>query len=252
MSPQALSLSEIKRVLILGLLPGQAAKIKSEFPSLDIRCGLGSRSNAQSYAEAVAHSDAVLVMTKFIGHSLTDGLDKAKTVLIRGGLSRLRNYLEQLTPRAREEKPAAVPIVRLWESVNFAPLFGATDRETVSIIRPERMPAHAFVKEIDDAVSKFFRRGGFLTFEIAGGRCDFRIVKAPTKSHTPILDLGEKLLLENESARLAVPLEWRAQAEEFWRQAFIVAANTLPGAMPGEWAECADSAVKSFLSFIAE
>ncbi|MBS4017503.1 MAG: hypothetical protein KGZ68_04625 [Dechloromonas sp.] len=85
-------------VCIAGLLPQQAQIINNEFGK-DMRLSfIHSNANPKDAKGLLAHADAALIMTKFVGHWLDGVVSKAGIPVqrITGGMSRLRDSLTSL------------------------------------------------------------------------------------------------------------------------------------------------------------
>lgn len=94
---------KIPRVMVYGLLNGQADMIQREFEGLlDVRC-LGSNENSGLIKSIATHVDRVFVMQDFSSHSSIALMKSAgvKPVTVAGGMTTLRSYLtrawEELT-----------------------------------------------------------------------------------------------------------------------------------------------------------
>ena len=88
-------------VLVVGLLPAQAAHIARQFPALDIR-HQGSHQGTRGLRAVAGGVDHVLVMVRFVTHQhqvIVTQVNRS-VVLVPGGLSSLHTALERLTTHA--------------------------------------------------------------------------------------------------------------------------------------------------------
>ena len=97
MKPIVTTRSRKLRVVVAGLLSGQSRLIESKFDkAFDLKFW-GSTQSIASLKACVSNVDHVVVLTKFISHSVTDVTSKHNHILVSGGLSSLRETLLSLS-----------------------------------------------------------------------------------------------------------------------------------------------------------
>ena len=94
------------RIVIVKLHNRQANIIAEEFPDLDLTV-ITEDSVIQAKAQA-ASADVLVIMTRFIGHSLFKALPHANKFLCKGGLTELRKQLCAF----RSAQPVVQPVVQ--------------------------------------------------------------------------------------------------------------------------------------------
>lgn len=88
-----------KKIALLGLLPGQAKMIDSEFGDVFSITNLGKDPTAARMQAVTKTHDAVVAMADFIGHSyaaVINGVARDKLHLVRGGMTAVRDALTKL------------------------------------------------------------------------------------------------------------------------------------------------------------
>lgn len=88
----------LPKVLIAGLLPSQASMIEKEFKQCFDISFVDANSTTNLLKSRAANAQHTLVMADFISHRHTDAIKSvgASPVIIRGGMSTLRNSLTEL------------------------------------------------------------------------------------------------------------------------------------------------------------
>lgn len=148
---------------IMGLLPEQVRMVQQEFPRHALRF-LRSDDIGRA-AEFVKGCDRIVLMTKFISHSMQDHVPPKKRVLIDGGITKLKSYLQTLPTPAKDvpvpqAKPAPTPAANAKptsrfgsgprdQQIDFSSLYNAKVGDVITLKRP----AQVTLKQFDGRIS---------------------------------------------------------------------------------------------------
>jgi hypothetical protein len=93
------------KVAVAGLLKGQHGQVGvRSYPNLDIRFANKEDKTGSANDDLFKSADRIVLMGKFISHSLSGRVDRTKSILLHGGMGKLRSTLSHLN--------AAAPVVR--------------------------------------------------------------------------------------------------------------------------------------------
>lgn len=236
------------RVIIVGLFPRQFEEIASEFPGLDLRHV--PQGSAYDTSQLYRNADRIMVMTKFIGHDLSDKVrnscDPRNIIWNHGAFSAARNELAKLESQAKllaDQKVISLPIREASGiyRIDFSALRHAKTGETLTYTRPETMPAHNFESEITNALGYYKKECGVrASHHVSGGKVTITVERGVNH-----LENAEAALLESfereapESAR---------NTKRFWRDVYLESYRSRPLADAAEHVAFADAAMAGWLS----
>jgi hypothetical protein len=250
------------RVVVVGMLSRQEQLVPvNEYRNLKISFANGGRRYGLSSQDAFREADRIIVMTKFVSHSLTDMLDKRKTTLIRGGFGKLKDTLDNLNKTAAVQSIAAVEAANesvleeteemASEKINFSAFKTAKPGDVLIFKRPPHTTLAKFEIALQIARSYYKRNHGVLSEipEFKDGRAEVLVTEVKGKAiNKPVLTKQEQA--EDASVKTATekepgPIDSRFVELEraFWQEVYLTAMRHNPAGLAHHHAEVANDAV---------
>lgn len=245
-----LNVREKPRVLVIGLLDRQVFPLHREFPELHLDFVEGGRGWGvnRSVDQRIRAADRIVLIPWLLPHSLTKkvtDLRRGNVVTLPGksGLSSVRDTLRGMVAAMEFDyrmvpvlpMAAALELVPPSQQIDFGALLHAHGGQLLTYIRPERMPAHAFETELQNAVRDAKRHGVTATYEIRGGKATLTIERAKVL-RLPIIE-----------DRPRIPPQFAHVLANLWRVVYIAAIKRMPYMPPATHAAAANAAVRGWL-----
>lgn len=235
------------KIVVVKLHKKQAQMIEREFADLDLR--IITEDSERQASTLAAKADVVVVMTRFIGHSLLASLPRAKVFLCNGGLVQLRKHLSGLraayapqTEKIAVTKPKPKPVAEYKppaqiEPPNYTALKFAKVGDVLVFPKPLHEMMHAFERKVD-AVRVYYKRAHGVTTERNTTDTGIEImitgaatVKAERRKSLPKV---ARTSMPNAAPRTEIattPVAPRDSITQmFWRDVYLQTMRTLPGA----------------------
>jgi hypothetical protein len=239
------------RIVVVGLLDRQFALVRNEYPSLDlIHYKDGSHGKLDGF---IKNADRILVITKFISHSIWDHVDRAKVAYF-SGLESLRMSLRNIAAETVFAAPNVVVSMRTEFDpskplCDYTPLATSKTGDVLTFFRPPGVPAHVFSQNVEAALTHY-RKLCLVqaTTEIHGGKADVFISHGAA---FPKLAEAEAKLGDPQEVTFRLPT-FDEQTRQFWKDVFLSSMRAQPGASPSHYAENANAAVKSWREISGE
>lgn len=226
------------RVVVVGMLGRQEQEVGAKkFKNLDIRFANKGSRYGLSQAALLDNADRIYVMTKFVSHSLTQGLDRAKTVMLHGGFSTLRKALATLNDTVgatgapelthQEQTEEDMP-----EKYDFSAITKAAVSDVLVFPRAPDCTMKQWELKVTGARSYYKRSKGINSVqETKDGAVEVLItgIPAPYSEKPPA----------QETAAAAVP---GSSKSKFWQEVFMLSMHQNPGMSVAEHASRASLA----------
>ena len=184
------------KVVVVGMLDRQVKMAGEEaYEYLDIHY---TDKNARTGVRDAAHlknADRLLVMTKFVAHSMLARIDRSKVTYVNGGVSALRDALRLLNDAARIQAQETKQLTTPFEDeedmarpsqYEFQKLPLAKTGDVVVFRRPEGVTVENFRSRMMAAKNYYRNTHGVVAeIEFAGGnsRCEFLITKSAEEAN---------------------------------------------------------------------
>lgn len=164
------------KIGVVGLLSDQAQRVQHDFPMHDLRFFSKDRGDMDAF---IAGVEKVVLMTKFIGHSMQDKVPMRKRVLLTGGETKLKDWLKTAPgkvitvtppqPAVDTIKESAMPRGKPMTDWSFLKKHKVGDN--VVIKRPPHLTADSWQQKIDAGRSYYKTKHGIHTTPklVAGG-----------------------------------------------------------------------------------
>jgi hypothetical protein len=201
---------------IMGLLPEQVRMVQQEFPRHALRF-LRSDDIGRA-AEFVKGCDRIVLMTKFISHSMQDHVPPKKRVLIDGGITKLKSYLQTLPTPVKDvpvpqAKPAPTPAANAKptskfgsgprdQQIDFSSLYNAKVGDVITLKRPAQVTLKQFDNRISATRSYVLKTYGVktTTHKIGDGVATMKCVAKVAPKKPPQYSMGYRRDVEVATA----------------------------------------------------
>jgi hypothetical protein len=176
------------KIGIIGLLPDQENQIRKEFPTHALEF-LPKERSREAKEFAVRHSKVVL-MTKFIGHSTQEGIPTHKRVMIHGGMTKLRAWIntQASAPVTVHHAPAQrkeTTMTNVETKIDYKALLTAPIGQALVWKRPARTTIAKWEKQVGAMRSYYKRKHGVETeLEFKEGSAVIKVISRADKQTT--------------------------------------------------------------------
>jgi len=215
------------KIGIIGLLPEQAHYVKQQFPNYAIEF-LPREREREAAAFAQRHSKVVL-MTKFISHSVQNAVPIHKRVHISGGTTALAKWLNTQASAVTVTKPTPVhkepemaPAAN-DKPLDFAPLKTLDIGESLVLKRPKQTTLKGFEANVNSTRSYYKTKHGVITVvEFKEGSATITVVER----NKPSKKKGEQVAAEPAPVlpRAETGVAWMPHLRDFWQQVYVARA----------------------------
>jgi len=271
------------KIGILGLLPEQVRMVQQEFPQHSLHfLNRDREGETRTFAKGC---DKVILMTKFISHTIQDRIPERKRLFCNGSVSGLKSEILKLpTPckviampqpipmSQRKPAPAAAPVISKKpgkqtlppdEIVDWSPLDNAKPGETVRIKRPAKVTIALFDGRV--TAGRCYRKKHFgvhtTPHKIVDGYAVMtvkdRTLEAvaaletgalqPSRPDTPQEEAAVQVFTDTQRNLTTAPA-LQARESAFWQSAFIETMRQWPGAPVETIAARADECLRAYTS----
>jgi hypothetical protein len=201
--------------------------IRKAFPKLSLE--FLPKERDREAGEFAQRCVKVVLMTKFIGHPSQNAVPPHKRVLITGGTTKLRQWLERANlptvVKPQPKKKEELPMVPTDKKIDYSALMTCAIGKTVAIKRPPHTTLAQFEAKITASRSYYWRHHGIKTTasfqgEVAVLTVVARADQASTKALLPDA--------ESPAAKYfppAVTEESQANYRMFWQQVLVARAS---------------------------
>jgi hypothetical protein len=165
------------KIGIIGLLSSQVATIKAAFPELKIE--FLSREREREAGRFAGNCSKVVLMTKFISHSVFGSIPTHKRVPVKGGMTDLRRTLQTLSemPEFARRAPVATKEVTMSTALYWNGLREAKVGDVVTFTRPTSMSTPEWKQHVANRRSYYKRQYGIHTVaNVTGNKAEVEVV----------------------------------------------------------------------------
>jgi hypothetical protein len=245
------------KVVVVGLLRKQVSALRGEFPALSIEYLSKEDKTGVASAPLIKSADRVVMMIKFIEHTMYNRVPKSKLIHINGGLTALRGTLATLEMTAKMEAIANAPTDALITEemdmptgkplMDFSCFKTCATGDIIEFTRPSGMAAHQFPVNISAGRSYAKRNFGVVTEqEIKGSKATVRVVVGYDDAQTAKATAEGRTPTTATIHTLPVSVMKQGNAETtgtFWMQVYIEHMKQNPAGEAATHARAASLAV---------